>query len=803
MKSKTLTVAILLAAILALIPGTALADGIIIPEPPICDPGPCPPPPCPGPSPCPPMPPIAQLVIRYHHIRVDIQDQIATTRVDQIFYNPNDWPVEGIYMFPIPAEAAVTSFSLWVDGAPVEGRVLEAAEARAKYEAIVASLKDPALLEYADRGALQASIFPIPPRGERRIELEYAQVLPFDNGLVRYSYPLNTEKFSLWPLESVAINVSIHSSTASLRAIYSPSHDVAIEREGNQHAIVGYEAKDVRPDKDFDLYYSLGEEQAFHLISYREPDGSDSDGFFLALIAPEPEAPEHEIAKDLILVLDRSGSMEGEKFEQARQALRYILEHLNPEDRFNVIAFSTGLDSFSRDLRPAAQAGEALAWVDRLSAQGSTDINRALLEAVYLVGRERPAYLIFLTDGLPTEGVIDSQQILDNLAEATPENLRLFAFGVGYDVDTFLLDSLAQAHHGASVYVRPEERLDEILSGFYGRISTPILTSLSLDFGEVSVYDSYPEPLPDLFAGSQIVLVGRYRQPGAANVKLTGEVGGETRSFVFEDQVFVSASPLNSTSAVIPRLWATRKIGYLLNQVRLRGPDEETIHQIVRLSIRYGIITPYTSYLVTEETPLGAAEQDRIAREQLSQMQSLPAAPAYGQEAVEKAADQGALAGADAPVGPETETAEMVRIVGSRTFVLADGVWIDTAYDPQTMQTIKVSFLSKDYFDLISAMPDLGAGFALGQRVIAVVGGEGFEVVAENAITEPLVIPAIPPSQATLPAPAATPLSTDSPDLGEVPEAGPASNCLGSLGLILLALVIPLVQRRKMSKRDY
>jgi len=258
----------------------------------------------------------------------------------------------------------------------------------------------------------------------------------------------------------------------------------------------GYEAKEITPDADFALYYSLGEQEALHLLSYRDPgDLKDPDGFFLLLLAPRPQASERILPKDLILVLDRSGSMDGEKFQQAQQALRYILEQLNPEDRFNVIAFSTGLDSYATRLRPSSEAAEAIAWVERLGAQGSTDINRALLEAAAMADPEAVTYLIFLTDGLPTEGEVDSQKIIDNLQKAAPPDLRLFPFGVGFDVDTFLLDTLAQAHHGVSTYVRPEEHLDEILSTFYAKISTPVLTNLELDFGEVPVYDLYPAPL--------------------------------------------------------------------------------------------------------------------------------------------------------------------------------------------------------------------------------------------------------------------------------------------------------------------
>ena len=501
------------------------ADGIIIPPP--CPRDNCPPP-CLGRD-CPPFPPrpIEQLTIRYHHVTVSIQDQLAVTHVDQVFYNPNEWPIEGTYVFPLPLDAVVSNFTLWVDGKPVKGEVLDANQARQYYDEIVRTLRDPALLEYEGRGAVKASIFPIQPKGERRIELEYTQALTAQNGLVRYVYPLNTEKFSREPLEDVSIRVEIRDHQA-LRAVYSPSHPVGLDRQDDHHVIAGYEEKNVRPDSDFALFYSLGDSEAFHLFSYRDPgDPTDADGFFLALLAPKPGHSNERIAKDVLLVLDHSGSMDGEKFQQAQSALRFILKKLNPEDRFYLQAFSTGIETYASGLRPASEVNEALRWVDRLSAVGSTDINRALLEAAAAAAadHERPTYLIFLTDGLPTEGVINSQEILNNFAKSAAPNLRLFAFGVGYDVDTVLLDTLSQEHHGQSTYVRPGESLDETLSAFYERISTPVLTDLQLDFGGLSTYDIYPNPLPDLFAGSQVIVVGRYREGGSQDVRLAG--GGE------------------------------------------------------------------------------------------------------------------------------------------------------------------------------------------------------------------------------------------------------------------------------------
>jgi Ca-activated chloride channel homolog len=717
------TVVLVGVLILMAFPKPARADGIIIPEPPICFPGPCPPIPT----------PLSQLSIRYHHVTATIQDQIVVTHVDQVFFNPNEWDVEGIYLFPLPKDAAVTSFTLWMDNEPVEGQILEAQEARRIYEDIVRDLQDPALLEYVDRGAVQASIFPIPSGGERRIELEYSQVLTSENGLVRYVYPLSTEKFSREPLDSVSVQVNIHSS-ASIRAVYSPSHRVAVSRESDYLVTVGYEELDVLPDTDFALYYSLGEEQAFHLMSFRDPgDLVDPDGFFLLLLAARPGGEVETLPKDVILVLDKSGSMDGEKFKQAQEALRYILNNLNSEDRFNIIPFSTGTERYASGLVPASEAGQASAWVDRLHAEGSTDINRALLEAALLADAVRPTYVIFLTDGLPTTGEVDSQKILDNLIESAPKNMRLFSFGVGYDVDTFLLDSLSESHRGVSTYVIPGERLDEVLSDFYAKVSTPVLTDLELDFGDIPVYDLYPAPLPDLFSGSQIILVGRYRQPGETTITLTGEVNGEGLNFAYPEQTF-SESGREEASVLefIPRLWATRKIGYLLNQARLHGPDPEIVDQIVRLSIRYGIITPYTSYLITEDFPLGAGDQNRIAAEQYKSFQSELQNDTFGQEAVQRAVNQAAMAGADTAAPAGVENSGQVRISGSRTFVFKEGVWLDTAFDPESSETIKVAFLSEDYFSLARSKPELAAAFALGEKVIAMSEGSAYEVVGKD-----------------------------------------------------------------------
>lgn len=395
--------------------------------------------------------------------------------------------------------------------------------------------------------------------------------------------------------------------------------------------------------------------------------------------------------------------------------------------------------TFADGLQDRSKAGSAVDWVGNLQATGGTDINRALLEAMPMASKERPTYVIFLTDGLATEGETDAVRIVANVEASAPANVRLFSFGVGDDVDTILLDTLSQDHHGASAYVRPEQRIDEAVSAFYAKISTPVLTDLVVKVDGVRTEELYPQPLPDLFAGAQLVVVGSYRGGGPATVTLTGKVNGEAKSFIYQGQSFAAAGG----DDFLPRLWATKKIGYMLNEVRLHGENDELIKAIVDLSVRYGIVTPYTSYLITQADILTSQGREDAA----AAARTAAAAPqeTSGSGAVAKSSNSSSMIAADVAAAPTTQSGGAagsgpgadanggggVRIVGNRAFVSQKGVWIETSFDPSAMTTTKVQFGSDDYFALLAARPDLAEAFALGDRVIAVSRGTAFEVTAE------------------------------------------------------------------------
>lgn len=706
------------------------------------------------------------VVIELHRVSIDIDNQVATTRIEQVFANRSEGVAEGTYVFPLPVGAAVSDLVMWVDGKPIEAKILDAEQARDIYNEIVRRMRDPALLEYVGAGAIQASVFPIQPHSEVKIEIEYAQLLPIENGLVRYEYPLRTDQFTREPVEQIGINVQVKSND-QIGTIYSPTHPIAISRDGDFAFRAGYEATYVRPASDFSLYYGLASDEInVNLLTYRE--SADEDGFFTLMITPPVTVAEDRvIPKDVIIVLDQSGSMYGDKWDQARAAVKFVLDSLNSRDRFNVVVFSTGYRIFANELQPVSEAGEAKEWVEGLEALGGTDIDGALKEAMRMADRERSTVVLFLTDGLATEGETDTAAILDNVEASAPPNMRIFTFGVGDDVDTFLLDQLYQTYRGAGTYVRPSERIDEEVSSLYNKISAPVLTNITLDFGDMMVEDMYPSaPLPDLFVGTQLIVVGRYRAGGDTTVQLSGELEGEAKTFSYG----VDFRDHAGGEVFIPRLWATRKIGALLNSIRLHGESPELVDAIVRLSIRYGIITPYTSFLITEDDIFSQSGRDE-AQGMVQQEATSTFGEASGQVAVDAAESAAGLSSANAPMeapapmtpggaggfrekdhdgastgGPSVSDGEgyvagsegsyspegqAVQYAGDRTFVWRDGAWIDTLYDADTMTPTKVVFLSDEYFELLDLDPMIGEFLALGDHILFVWEDTAYEVVPE------------------------------------------------------------------------
>ena len=682
----------------------ALADGVILPD----------------------RPELGWLSVVYHDVEITVRDGVVTTRVDQVFRNDTGRDLEGRYVFPLSPGAVVSSFTMWVDGEALEAQILDADEARSIYEDYVRRAIDPALLEYVGRDTLSARIYPIPAGGERRIEIVYSELLSAESGTYRYRYPLDTERFSARPLERVSIAVDLETAVP-LSAIYSPTHALDVVRADEHAATAQYVAHDVRPAQDFLLYYAVRTDaMGMTLLTYRLPG---EDGTFL-LIATPPDAASAVLAipKDLVFVLDTSGSMSGGKIEQAKEALRFVVENLNPGDRFAVVAFSDAVAALQPHLvEVSAEAvSEATSWISTLSAAGGTNIDEALCVALSLFeANDRPRFLIFLTDGEPTTGETDPVAIAAHALDANDTAARLFVFGVGNDVNTILLDQLARENRGTTTYVLPGENLEVAISGFYRKIASPVLADPVLAIEGAEVFDVYPTVLPDVFRGTQLIVVGRYRGDGEMRVTVSGTADGVSTAYT-TIQSFPSVSLENT---FLSRLWAGRAVSHFLNLIRLYGESDELVDEVVRLSRRYGIITPYTSFLVEGDS--------YDAEEAADAVRQSTAAPATGANAVAGSSSLKTLS--------EAETvqagAEGVRIVDDRTYFFRDETWIDSEYVDE--ETIDVVLFSEAYFDLLEIVPWIGPHLAIGDRVIVRVGevfirigDEGFSELTGDIVAE-------------------------------------------------------------------
>ena len=696
-----------------LLPLTALADGMIVVPTPL---------PRPGPEPFP-------LAVKYHHVMVGIRDQVAKTSIDQEFFNPTGARLEGIYVFPLPKGAVIRDFAMEIDGKITPAELLDAAKARGIYEDIVRKMRDPALLEYIGSGAFKVRIFPIEPRSTKRVKLSYSEVLQSDAGLYRYTYPLNTEKFSAAPLDDVSIRVDLEAQHG-LKTIYCPTHEVEIRRKGARNAVIGYEAKRTKPDTDFTLYYSADDNGVgLNALCHRVPG---EPGYFLLTVTPAYDTGKKALPKDITFVLDVSGSMAGEKMTQAKRALRFCLANLNADDRFDVIRFSTEAEALFGNLEEATgeNVRKAREYVDGLRAIGGTNAEEAVTLALKSNRGQssRPKVVIFITDGKPTVGETDEERLVRRVTNANVEHLRVFTFGVGDDLNTHFLDKLTEATHAARTYVSEKEDLEVPVSSFYEKIKSPVLVDIALEFDRaLGVTQRYPRDLPDLFKGNQLTVFGRYGGTGT-NVTLTGTVDGRRVRIPYT----VGFPAREDDNALIAPLWAAQRIGYLLDEIRLHGQEKELVDEVTELARKFGIVTPYTSYLIMEDEqlrvraadqtlnalPVAAAPRAALKTEYDAMKESAGAASVQASREVEAMKNATNIAQANQGAERLKKLNAQSRNVQGRAVYQVGSNWIDSKVQSVKNQSVRrVQFASKEWFDLLHKEPEAAQFLALGRNV--------------------------------------------------------------------------------------
>ena len=560
-------------------------------------------------------------------VGVVILEQAALTTMDISLRNPGGTMQEAEILLPVPAGAVVRSFDFEGAGAEPSARLLPAAEAKRTYESIVATVRDPALLEFAGFNLVRSSVFPVEAGGTQKVRLTYEHLLTASGGRVDYVLP-RSESLSYQVPWSIAVRAQ---ARTPISTVYSPSHEIEIIQPVPHRVSVRLPDQAGSQPGPFRLSYLL-EDDGVSASLFAYPDPASGGGYFLMLAGLPTSAAvagESPVKREVTVVLDRSGSMAGEKIEQARAAALQVLGGLEAGETFNIIAYNDAVSAFAAApvVKDATTAAQARDFIAAIRASGGTNIHDALLEAL----QPQPTagslpMVLFLTDGLPTVGMTSESHIREAVEGGNPHHRRVFSFGVGYDVNAPLLDQIASQSRGSATYVLPGENVEVKVASVFDKLAGPVLADVELTVTDGAgrpangrVLDTVPGVLPDLFEGDQLVLLGRYVGTQPLHCTLSGSYLGTPRQFRFE----FGLADATTRNAFVSRLWASRRIAVLGEEIRQRGAEptrlasaalprvptdprvDELVSEIVRLSTEFGILTEYTAFLAEEGTDLG------------------------------------------------------------------------------------------------------------------------------------------------------------------------------------------------------
>jgi Ca-activated chloride channel family protein len=671
--------------------------------------------------------------------------RVVRYEVEERFVNNGARVGEADYMFPLPKGAAFQDLKLSINGELVSGETMNAADARRVYEEIVRRQRDPALVEWMGYGLLRARIFPINPGEEKRVVVRFQMVAEREGDALRVDYfrgaknqPAPTREWTPADRGNTTFTF-IYPRTPDLGTAYSPTHAVDVADNDTERRV------DVRGDaSELTLLIPVrAHNEAAISVLANAPGGED--GFALISLAPPNTMARGDVTpRDVTLVLDVSGSMSGVKMQQARAAGRQLLGTLRAEDRFRLIDFSSDVHTFRDEFVGATPENLRAAeqYLNALEAQGSTNISGALREALGAnrgpEASERMPVVLFITDGEPTVGERDPAHIAD-AASHDRGAARVFTFGVGADVNVTLLEQLALQGQGTAQFVRPDESVERAVSLVASRITDPVLTDVRVHTdGDVRLSKILPEQPVDLFAGQDLVLLARYAGHGSARVIFEGKHRGQTVRWTST----VDFPDRERDNPFVARLWATQRIGWLAAEKRKNGASSEIDDEIRGLGERFGIPTEFTSYLVTE--PNMVANGGGLQRRGLPVGMSPAAAPMRDQAFEQAKAASAQRAATSLAYFDSTRTvaggalARATKRAGSHTFILKDGTWTDLRPAPTgaSAKTVRIKAFSKAYFDLIDAVPELRAIFAVGDRVTA--QGRAVTVIVSESGSEQL-----------------------------------------------------------------
>jgi len=540
------------------------------------------------------------LTVGYHKVTVDIRDQIARTVIEESFVNrtSNTEPLEGIFYFPLPQDASISGFAMWVGNELVEADVVEKQRAREIFEVLRHEKRDPGLLEWMGGNIFQARVYPIPPNSEKRIKITYTQVLPLRGNQFRYSYALQSELLRQHPLRELAMAVTIHSATP-LADVQSPTHTTRIAKS-KQSAQVEFSAQEYTPTSDFEVVVELAEKRPNVVVL---PHRRGEDGYFMLQLTPpvgdttghRDVLPDGE-PMELLILADTSASMDRDSRRNQAEFIAAVLGSLTPGDRVNLATCDVECSwAFERPVAVSpenvAAAREFLAGCRSL---GWSNLDAAFASALAQAGPN--AQVIYVGDGIVSGKDSDPVAFGNRLRRLWQgKTAACHAVAVSSSFEPTVLREIALLGGGSVRQISGTSGPAALAGELLAEITGPTARDLKVEFRGLQVAAVYPEILPNLAAGAQQILLGRYLPEGrdqTGEVTVSGRKGERTLSYT----TGVTLADAESGNSFIPRLWARMHLDHLLAQ----GASQAIRDEIIALSEQYHIITPYTSLLVLE-----------------------------------------------------------------------------------------------------------------------------------------------------------------------------------------------------------
>ncbi|HCU36140.1 MAG TPA: trypsin [Armatimonadetes bacterium] len=565
--------------------------------------------------------------LKHTEVRASIAGMVADVEVTQEFGNPYDQKIEAVYVFPLPENAAVNDMTMKVGERTVRGLIKKRDEARQLYDEAKQAGHVASLLEQERPNIFTQSVANIEPGKTILVTIRYVADLKYDHGTYTFVFPMvvgpryipgtpTGQQAGGWAPDTdqvpdasritppvlkpdersghdIRVTVRLDAGVR-IKGLRSKSHEVDIRTEGDSRARVILLPGDRIPNKDFVLEYDVvGDKPEMALLTHRQP--GSKHGYFMLMIQPKAELRAEEITpKEMIFVVDNSGSMSGYPIEKAKETMRRCLKGMNPNDSFQVIRFSESASALSDRPLPNTPGNvkKGLKYVDDMQGMGGTEMIEGIKASLsYPPDPERVRIVCFMTDGY----IGNENEILAAI-EKLLGNARLFSFGVGSSVNRYLLDRMAEVGRGMVQYVRPDEETETCVSRFYERIDKPFLMDIDIDWNGLKVTDLYPRRIPDLFSAQPVIIHGRYTQGGKADIVLKGTVGGEA----YSQPLAVELPSANAEDEAMASLWARARVEDLMARM-YAGEKQELVGEVTQLGLEFRLMTNYTSFVAVEE----------------------------------------------------------------------------------------------------------------------------------------------------------------------------------------------------------